>query len=184
MARPSKLTPEQWADIDRRMNAGEKAADLAREYGVNSSQITRRVTQVSQKLQNAAQTVAIAQTVMSDVLAEFPAAEQYKVLSMADKLRSISNNLASAAELGAKTAHRLHALANSEVAKVDDADPLQSMEALKGVAALAKLGNESAAIALNLLAANKETVQKINDGTADGMHPTVIELVAPDARTA
>ena len=85
-------------------------------------------------------------------------------VSLADKLRSISSHLASAAEYGAATAHRLNALANSEVAKVDDADVLspESMEAMKGVAALTRLANDSSSIALNLLAANKDTVQRMN----------------------
>jgi hypothetical protein len=56
----------------------------------------------------------------------------------------------------------LNALANSEVAKVDDADPLGSLEALRGVGVLSKLANESAAVALNLLAANKPAVERLN----------------------
>jgi transposase-like protein len=159
MARPSKLSPEQWSEIERRLSANEKASDLAREFGVNPSQITRRVTQVSQKVREVAQVVAQAQT----ALAELPPAQQYNALSLAAKLRSISDSLASAAELGAKTAHRLQALANTEVGKVDDVNPLQSVENLKGVSALTKLANDSASIALNLLAANKETVKRIND---------------------
>jgi hypothetical protein len=160
MARPSKLSPEQWQEIERRLAANEKAADLAREFKVNQSQISRRVTQVSQKVREVAQVVAQAQT----ALAELPPAQQYNALTLAAKLRSISDSLASAAELGAKTAHRLHALANSEVGKVDDADPLaeDSVAALKGVSALTKLANDSASIALNLLAANKETVKELN----------------------
>lgn len=88
-------------------------------------------------------------------------------MDLAEKLRSISGSLASAAELGAKTAHRLQALANSEVAKVDDAQPLESVDALKGVSALTKLANDSASIALNLLNANKETVQRLNVGDGE-----------------
>jgi len=156
MARPSKLSPEQWREIERRHAAGEGASDLAREHGVHPSQITRRVTQVSQKVRNVAQSLAKAQT----ELAELPVAQQYAAISLADKLRSISSSLASAAELGAKTAHRLHALANSEVAKVDDAEPLHSLEALKGVGVLTKLANDSAQIAVGLLTANRETMRE------------------------
>ena len=79
-------------------------------------------------------------------------------MSLAEKLQNISQSLASAAEHGAATAHRLAALANSEVAKIDDAAVLapESLEAMKGVAALTKLSNEAAATGLNLLAANKK----------------------------
>ena len=165
MARPSKLSPEQWSEIERRLAAGEGASALAREFGVNPSQITRRVSQVSQKVRTVAQSLAKAQT----ELAALPVAQQYAAVSLAEKLRSISVSLANAAELGARTAHRLHALANSEVEKVDDADPLasDSIEALKGVGVLTKLANESSQIAVNLLNANKETVRETNKPPAD-----------------
>ena len=177
MARPSKLSPEQWREIERRHAAGEGASDLAREHGVHPSQITRRVTQVSQKVRNVAQSLAKAQT----ELAELPVAQQYAAISLADKLRSISSSLASAAELGAKTAHRLHALANSEVEKVDDADPLnpESMEALKGVSVLTKLANDSSQIAVNLLNANRDTVKKANEPHLDEAEAPKGVLVVP-----
>ncbi|WP_291928608.1 hypothetical protein [Limnohabitans sp.] len=88
-------------------------------------------------------------------------------MSLAEKLRAISVSLANAAELGAKTAHRLHALANAEVVKVDDADPLKSMDALKGVSVLTKLANDSSQIAVNLLNANRETVKEANKPQVD-----------------
>ena len=75
----------------------------------------------------------------------------------------MSDNLASAAMHGAATAHRLSALANSQVAKIDDADPLKAPETLKGVMVLTRLANESAEIAINLIAANKEKVKKLNE---------------------
>lgn len=160
MARPSKLTPEQWIEIERRLAAGEGASALAREFGVSPASVSVRVSKVSKKVSETAVKLAEAQT----ALAELPIRQQYVAMSLADKLRNISSSLAAAAELGAATAHRLSALANSEVAKVDDAEPLESVESLKGVAALTKLANDSASIALNLLSANKEQIQKLNDG--------------------
>lgn len=160
MGRRSKLSPEQWADIERRLVAGEGIRALAREFGVSPSRISERnVPEQTERVRKVAQQVAEAQT----ALAELPVAQQYTAMSLAEKLRSISSSLASAAELGSKTAYRLQSLANSEVAKVDDAKPMESIESLRNVGVLAKLANESASIALNLLAANKETVKKIND---------------------
>lgn len=177
MARPSKLSPQQWQDIERRLSAGEGASELAREYEVHPSQITRRVSQVSQKVRNVAQNLAKAQT----ELAELPVPQQYAAVSLAEKLRSISDSLAKAAELGAKTSHRLHALANAEVGKVDDADPLntKSIEALKGVGVLTKLANDSSQIAVNLLNANRETVKEANRPQMDNTPAGV--LVVPGA---
>lgn len=132
---------------------GESAANLSREYGISQAAISVRVSKVSKLVTEAAHKLADAQT----TIAALPVAQQYAAVNLADKLRSISNSIASAADLGAKTAHRLHSLANSEVNKVDDADPLnpESMEALKGVSVLTKLANDSSHIALNLLNANK-----------------------------
>lgn len=97
------------------------------------------------------------------MLAQLPLAQQHGALGLAYKLRNISTSLANAAELGSATAHRLQALANNEVNKIDDASPMQSLEVLKGVSALTRLANDSASIALNLLAANKESVQRLSE---------------------
>lgn len=159
MARPSKLSPEQWLEVERRVIDGESIRSLAREFCVSEGAIRQRVSTQTTRVKNVAQKLAEAQT----ALAELPIRQQYTAISLADKLRNISDNLAAAAQYGAQTAHRLSALANSEVAKVDDADPLKSVDSLKGVAALTKLANDSAGIALNLMAANKEQIKAIND---------------------
>lgn len=159
MARPSKLTPAQWEELDRRLAAGEGVRALAGEFGVSPATVSKRgVSKQSKQVAAVAKQVADAQT----ALAELPVAQQYSALSLAAKLRSISDSLASAAELGAKTSHRLQALANTEVGKVDDTNPLASADSLKGVMVLTRLANESASIALNLMAANKERVQDLN----------------------
>ena len=160
MARPSKLSPEQWGEIAKRLAGGESAADLSREYGVHQSQITRRVSQVSQDVRNVAHKVAAAQT----ALATLPVSQQYIAVSLAEKLRNISASLASAAEHGAATAHTLNALANPEAPRVADAHPTASLENLRNVGVLTKLANDSSHIALNLLAANKDRIQKMEDG--------------------
>jgi Helix-turn-helix domain of resolvase len=177
MARPSKLSPEQWAEVERRLSAGEKASDLAREFGISNASISVRVSKVSKTISETAHKLAEAQT----ALAALPVPQQYAAVSLAEKLRAISVSLANAAELGAKTAHRLHALANSEVEKVDDADPLrpESMEALKGVSVLTKLANDSSAIAINLLNANRETVKEANKAQMDEPEAPKGVLVVP-----
>lgn len=159
MARKSKLTPTQWAEIERRLLEGESCRSLAKEFGVAESTIRERVSaQVSEIKSVANQIVATERAVQA-----LPISAQITAHNLAAKLRAISDNLASAAHYGAATAHRLQALANSEVSKIDDASPLASGESLKGVMVLTRLANDSASIALNLLAANKETVQKLNE---------------------
>lgn len=157
MSRPPALTPQQQDEVRARLAAGEGQRALAREYKVGEATI-RRLSTHSARVRTVAEKVAEAQA----ALASLPVAQQHQALTLADKLRSISDNLAAAAMHGAATAHRLNALANAEVAKVDDVEPLKSLEALRGVGVLSKLANESAAVALNLMAANKPAVDRLN----------------------
>lgn len=155
--RPPALSPVQQQEVQRLLASGESVSALAAKFGVSRATI-RQFSAISATVRKVAERVAEAHS----ALAKLPIAHQHDALRLADKLRSISDNLASAAELGAKTSHRLQALANSQVAKVDDADPMQSIGALRDVGVLTKLANDSASIALNLLAANKPTVERLN----------------------
>ena len=151
MARPSKLSPEQWARVEARFLSGEGASALAREFGIDEAAIRRRFRRETPKVREAAELLAEGQR----AVAALPVALRPVAIDLAEKLRNISSSLASAAELGAATAHRLHALANSEVAKVDDAAPMESIESLRNVGVLTKLANDSAVISRDLLVANK-----------------------------
>ena len=159
MGRKSKLIDAQWQEIERRMLEGEPVRALAREFQVSEAAIrARKSTHVEQIKTVANQIVATERAIQA-----LPIPAQITAHNLAAKLRAISDNLASAAHYGAATAHRLQALANAEVAKVDDAEPLGSIDSLKSVGVLTKLANDSANIALNLLAANKDTVQRLNE---------------------
>lgn len=162
MGRKSKLTEDQWAELFRRIMDGESRRALGDEYGISEASIRQREAKTGKTKE--VQKVARMIVETDAALKSLPIDAQINAQNLASKLRSISESLASAADLGAKTSHRLQALANSEVEKVDDADPLaeESIAALKGVGVLTKLANDSASIALNLLAANKETVREIN----------------------
>jgi hypothetical protein len=175
MGRPSKLSPDQWAEIEKRIAGGEVLRDLAAEFGVSPAAISRKgFTQQSKRVQEVAQKLAVAQS----ELAALPVHQQHTAVTLAEKLRNISDNLASAAQHGAATAHRLNALANSEVAKVDDAKPMDSLENLRNVGVLTKLANDSANIALNLLAANKDRMKAIEEPEDDPDKPRGV-LVVP-----
>lgn len=159
MGRPSSLSDAKWAELEKRLLAGEKAADLAKAYKVSRSAISKRFSKPHEAVKDVANQIVSAE----EALARLPINQQINAINLATQLRSISTHLASAANLGAATAHRLSALANSEVQKLDDANPLTNVENLKGVAVLTKMANDSATIGMNLLAANKETVKSINE---------------------
>jgi hypothetical protein len=179
MGRPSKLTEQQRTEIKRRLLDGEKPADLAREFKVSKALVSGLNKRV-EELKGVANQVVSAERALGNL----PVPEQLLTVSLAGKLRSISDSLASAAELGARTAHRLHALANSEVGKVDDADPLSqdSITSLKNVGVLTKLGNDSANIAINLLAANRDTVKRITEDEPEKPEELTPERIAEGVR--
>lgn len=162
MGRPSKLTDRQWEEIGKRLLAGEKAAKLAKEFGVARATISERF---SDSVRNV-KTVANQLVAADQALKELPLSEQVSAISLAQDLIAMSNHLAGAGKYGAATAHRLSGIAHMKVQEIDDAKPLddKSIEALKGVAVLTKLANESSQIAVNLLAANKETIQRMREG--------------------
>lgn len=157
MARPSKLSPEQWAEIERRIAGGEGVRELAKEFGISPGLISQKgFSKHAKRVQEVAHKVADAQT----ALAALPVHEQYTALNLADKLRSISNSMASGAELAAKNFHRLSSLANTELQKVDDADLPASEASLRVVAGLTKMANEAATTPINLLNANKDRLRE------------------------
>jgi hypothetical protein len=153
MARPSKLTDKQWAEIERRLLDGDKPAALAKEYGIDRAAITRKFSQQVRNVNLVAnQIVAVEKS-----LRALPVAQQLQAITLADELRAISTHLAGAAKFGAMTAHKLSAIANEQSEFIDSAATgEENAEALKSVMALTKTANEAAATGLNLLSANKE----------------------------
>ena len=150
MGRPSKLTPTQWDEVGKRLSNGDTAAALAREYGVSQTSISKRFSQFP--------TAIVGK--LGKELSALPPQAQAAAVSLADELRSISGHLAAAGRYGSATAHRLQALAHGEVQKIDDSNPLDSIEALKGVQALTRLANDAAQTGMGLLQANKDQANK------------------------
>jgi Helix-turn-helix domain of resolvase len=163
MARPSKLNDDQWLDIKKRLLGGEKAADLAREFGISKTAISTRVS----KRVEAVKSIANQALAMESALVAMPVSEQILAVNLIGDLRSISTHLAGAGKFGAATAHRLAGIVNDQVSKVDDAEPLKSVSTLHGIAALTKLANEASQIGLNLLNANKDAVKEANQAERD-----------------
>jgi len=164
MARPSKLTDAQWEAIGKRLLNGESAAALAREYKISKASISVRFSKRIETVKTVASQLVAAESAMSLL----NVSEQIAARSLADDLKDISMHLAGAARYGAATAHRLSGIANSKVAEIDDAMPLDEdgMQALKSIAVLTRMANESSEIPINLVKANKEAVDDLNKGRA------------------
>lgn len=175
MGRPSKLTEKQWAEIQQRLLKGEKAADLAREYGVSKTRISERFSERIGTVKSVANQIVSAEA----ALRALPVTEQVQALNLADELRAISTHLAGAAKYSAATSHRLSGIAHAKAQEIDDAAPLDddSREALKDVAVLTKIANDAAVIPTALLSANKEAVKELNQAARPQPKRIVVEVV-------
>lgn len=189
MGRKSALTPEQWLEVERRhVVEGESLNSLAAEFKVNESSLRRRLkpraegkTSSPEHLQNLARNKARVDSEQEAVrkqIAALPYAKQEIVHDLARKLQNISQHLASAAELGAATSHRLSLLANQQLDKIDDIEPLKSLRELQTVATLTKIANSASEIGLNLMRASKEPLQPEDEEPG----PVEVTFVTKDAR--
>jgi AcrR family transcriptional regulator len=167
MGRPSKLTDAQLHEAEQRLLAGESRRAVADSLGVSETALRKRFGSRIEQIKTVANQIVANER----ALQALPISSQINAANLASKLRAISDNLASAAHHGAATAHRLNALANAEVSRVDDADPMASLDNLRNVGVLTKLANDSSHIALNLLAANKETIKKMDEPPPDELPP-------------
>lgn len=177
-------------EIERRhLVDGESVRSLAKEYSVDEAAIRRKINpqksadeKSAKSLRELADAKLNADKAVREISAEIsalPISRQQIVSDLAQKLMNISGHLASAAEYGAATAHRLSGIAHMKVSEIDDAKPLDQagIETLKGIAVLTKMANESSEIAVNLLTANKETVKELNKPRDPSMEIRRIELV-------
>lgn len=178
MGRPSKLKDSQWQEIGKRLLAGEKGADLAREFKVSPATISQRFSKSTEKVKSVANQILETE----GALKALSVSEQVSAINLADQLRSISMHLAGAANYSAAISHRLAGIAHGKVQEIDDAAPLtaESRESLKDVAVLQRMANESSSIPLNLLAANKDTVRMLHDQASD-VQPVRITVQVEDA---
>lgn len=175
MGRKSKLSEKQWEQIGKRFLAGESARALGPEFGLSEAAIRQRFNTQHKEIKTVANQLLAAEVAFKNL----PFASQIATQDLAAKLRSISIHLAGAAEFGAATAHRLSGIANGQVQKIDDAEPLgaASLESLKGVSALTRLANDSSQIGINLLAANKEFIKESNAGGGESKEDFLKALV-------
>lgn len=169
MARPSKLTEKQWAEIGNRLLNGEQGRSLAREFGVSEAAIRKRHSTQNKQIKDVANQIVAAETAFKLL----PISAQISAKNLVDELRSISMHLAGAAKYGAATAHRLSGIAHGKVSEIDYSSPMdeKSLESLKGIAVLTRMANDSSQIGINLLSANKDRIARIEKDAEDNTPP-------------
>lgn len=152
MGRPSKLTPQDEAEIKKRLLNGDKPADIAKDYNVSRPLIIGRFADSVRNVKDTANQILA----VEDKFHNLPVSDKLTVISLTDRLRNISNNLAGTAENGSLTAYILSGVASRQAAKIDKDDPMESQEILQAISALTKISNDASAVGLNLLNANKD----------------------------
>lgn len=164
MGRTSKLSPDKWNEIQRRVLEGEKIRPLAREYGIAESAVREKISVQTAQIKTVAHQIVATEK----ALAALPINAQINAQSLASKLRAISDNLANAAHYSAMNAHKLSKLANAQLVNIEE-DPTEDWENLKGISVLTSMANEASKIPMGLLNANKEQMQKLEDTSASGL---------------
>ena len=152
--RPSKLTDHQLDTIKARIARGEKPSHLAREFCVSRSTLSERVSEQVGKIKSVAHGLVEAETALKSLTPS----DQVAAVDFAAKLRSISEHLQSAGEIGSRTAHRLATMARTQLDRVNDAEPLESQEAVRSAAVLTRMASEASEIGLNMLKLTKESL--------------------------
>lgn len=160
MGRKSKLTPEQWADVDRRLLDGEAARAIARDLGVSEPIIRARKKTRVEKIKDAANQVVAADRAVKEL--DLPA--QRMALSFAQTLQVMSGSVAEAGMIGALNSADLKRMSRAELQKAIDALAAGKVDdAAKALAKMKELGgiaNDEAEIAVRLITAQKEAVRE------------------------
>ena len=174
MGRRPKHTKHEQEQMFERILKGEKPADIAREFGLTKGRVSQMYAQRTKEIKETAERLA---HVEADV-SRMPLSDQIMVRNLAEELKSISLNLASAGRYGACVAHRLNAIAHGQMERIDDINPEKSTRELQNIAVLTKIANGSAEIGLKLLGANKEAMTPEDEEPA----PLGISFVVKSAR--
>jgi hypothetical protein len=153
MGRPSKLSLDQWAEIERRMLNGEAVRALAREFEIQPSVIRDKLSARVKSIKSTAEQLAAGETSLRCL----PVTAQIVALDYVERLKSISNNMLAGADYSAKTFHRMAAFAHGQTDQIDEKNPGDetSAKAIQAAAGFTALANKAAEVPLALVSAGK-----------------------------
>jgi hypothetical protein len=183
MGRKSALTDKQWAEIEQKLLNGAPARQLAREYEISEAAIRKRLGTQTKTIKTVADQMVNAELAVRAL----PISAQISARTLAEELLQVSTHLLGAARFGAATAHRLSGIANARAELIADAGPLseEGRAELTAVSVLTKMANDASEIGVNLLKANKDTIDDLNKRDTDHSSPvnpargTVFKIVRP-----
>jgi hypothetical protein len=172
----AKLTQKQWDKIKARLDAGDKAADLAREYGIGRSAITNKFGEQKKKaIELANQIVAVERN-----LSSVNKSVQIDAFTIAQNLLAISDNFAEGARLSSLTFRKLTTIAHTHAKnlKDDNEDP----EALALVMSHQRSANEALKPVTEAINANKTAMERAmaqsGETTEEGATSVLADIMA------
>jgi hypothetical protein len=174
MARPNKLSPEQFQQAATRFAKGEAMRDIAKDFHVTPNTLRNMgVIEESEIIKSAAKQVVKANAAI-DCL---PVIEQEGVLTLAQMLMDVSTHLGSAARFSSMSANTFARMANAEIIKIDSTIPLADQREVMGtISDLQGMATHAASIPLNLLRANKDFVDEQNRKPAAGQREKLVSI--------
>jgi hypothetical protein len=165
MGRKSKLTDQQWLDIERRLNNGEKQSDLAKEFGVDRSLINKRFSQQVEKIETLAKQVLTTECEIK----QLNLFQQSLLVEKVNHLRMRDSFLEQGAHHSAFVFNKLSLAARHKAEKLNlDAEVIDEDE----ISSLMKLG-----MTANTFAKSPIEMKKSERETKDSTEKTIIEVV-------
>jgi DNA-binding MarR family transcriptional regulator len=163
-----RLSKTQWDEVRRRRIEGEGVRDLALEFGISPSAISKMLRDELESMNAIAMKVVDAEKQFEKLT---PSQQKFTDQIIVN-LRKISDNLAMSAVASSETGRELAFLALSQVNKIDQDDPMNSQETLQAISALTKMSNEANTVPLALINANRGN--KAPDPTNDTNAPKAL----------
>lgn len=169
--RPLKLPPKTRDEIGRRLAMGESMTQLATEYGVSKSMLSRLFSERVPKVRDVATRLAKAEIEFEHL----PVSEQGAARVLTDQIKSMGSGLVRTAGLNVRTAETLAGLANQQAAgiqipkELDDESRQNLKDSLSLTAALIEGSNKAATLSASLVSLNR--------GVTEPNKPTLEDLI-------
>ena len=184
MGRPSKLTETQWKELGSRLLGGEKAASLAREYGVPRSAISERFSERNRTVRElATQVVEVNRAITAR-----PVEEQKAIHQLVEDMETISRNYTSQAVAQSEAGRLLSTGALAQLKGIILTRPLtdEDRDGIKDAVGMIRAANEAAVPTRDMLTMNKDRmVRELEKADVVEMEPAnVRELPMLDAAKA
>jgi hypothetical protein len=156
MGRKPRITEDKWIEVKEARLSGMPFAALSKKFGISKTRIIDKIGDRSTKIKNAAESLKC----VIDEIDSLPIEDRGSVVNLANELREISSNLASAARYGSVTAEKLAKLAAHKAINIqEDVDLEDCDRSLKVVLALTRTANEASSIGMGLVSTNKNMIE-------------------------